>query len=179
MVSGNKKEHSTVEFINMIKQESDARLGKVFINYLEPIDLRQYITKDLGSLITVGDVDRIGLQLSRYIRHLDQKFSPINLNMVVATLLLQADFVSVSVDDLVFNCGKIWKYLRASGSNTMITLEPNQTAVINIVKKLGFKIGEQKAVIEGKKSKKIVLLSPKSDRKTLLSLNYYSNQMLQ
>jgi len=68
--------------------------------------------------------------------------------------------------------------LRASGSNTMITLEPNQTAVINIVKKLGFKIGEQKAVIEGKKSKKIVLLSPKSDRKTLLSLNYYSNQML-
>ena len=61
MVSGNKKEHSTVEFINMIKQESDARLGKVFINYLEPIDLRQYITKDLGSCITVGDVDRIGL----------------------------------------------------------------------------------------------------------------------
>ena len=45
----------------MIKEESDARLGKVFINYLEPIDLRQYITKDLGSLITVGDVDRIGL----------------------------------------------------------------------------------------------------------------------
>ena len=44
-----------------------------------------------------------------------------------------------------------------------------------IVKKLGFKIEESKDIIEGKKKKSVVIMSPKSDRKTVLSLNYYSN----
>jgi hypothetical protein len=36
-------------------------------------------------------------------------------------------------------------------------------------------IEESKDIIEGKKKKSVVILSPKSDRKTVLSLNYYSN----
>jgi hypothetical protein len=73
--------------------------------------------------------------------------------MLVATLLLQSNFVSTSLDNLLTNCIQIWKYLKARGTSSIITLEPSKFAVTMIVKKLGFKIEESKDIIEGKKQK--------------------------
>lgn len=73
--------------------------------------------------------------------------------MVVATLLLQSNFVSTPLDNLLTNCIHIWKYLKVRGTSSIITLEPSKFAVTMIVKKLGFKIEESKDIIEGKKHK--------------------------
>jgi glycerol-3-phosphate O-acyltransferase len=62
MVSGVKKTFNIAELSNLIKQEGSGRLGKVFMNFLDPINLKEYVDKKLGDEpLSNLNIDKIGL----------------------------------------------------------------------------------------------------------------------
>lgn len=88
MVSGVVKDFNFLEIYNLVRKEKNGRLGKIFIRYQNPIDLREYIQTTFKDLISYKNIDEIGLRLSEKFHDIEQQYSPVNLNMVVSTLIL-------------------------------------------------------------------------------------------
>jgi len=68
--------------------------------------------------------------------------SPVSLNMVVSTLLLQAPQNEVSLKGLISSVRKVWYYLRSLFINSFMTLEPTADSVETCVGKLNFTMKE-------------------------------------
>ena len=76
-------------------------------------------------------------------------------------------------------CQRIFKYLKNRNVNAIITRDPTVIAITNVVKKLGFRTQKLAVQPKGMSDEKEVILQAREDEKTLLSLSYYSNSLLQ
>lgn len=103
--------------------------------------------------------------------------------MLVSALLLQIpDQVTVEFDDFYKMTQEVYAYIFSLGNVnlTAMRLSPSRISVLDTVRKLGFVVTER-TEIEGKKKIKLYSISMKNkkDHKILLSLIYYSNNLLQ
>jgi glycerol-3-phosphate O-acyltransferase len=163
----------------MINQESNARLGKTFVIFGKSISLKEYITRENLAPLTALNINEAGLRLSERLIQKQQFASPISLNMVVATLILQEPTNTISLTTLLENCIKVYRYLKGRKANTFISLDPSLFAVQKIVERLGFKTRPGPQKTKGRSTDLEIILNYKQDQKKLLGLTYYNSQMLQ
>lgn len=107
--------------------------------------------------------------------------SPIFLNMIVASLLLQQENDVYFLKELVNNCQKLYAYLQARSIKTTMTQSPNRKTVIKVIEGLGYKLRPIKSNITSA-SKSVeyeIFLEKKQNQRELLSLSYYSINILQ
>jgi hypothetical protein len=93
-----------------------------------------------------------------------QQATPITLNMIVSSLLLQTGAIHYNLNQLVSDIRKIWKYLRGLKLYTMLTMEPSVASIELEVKSLGFKI--QNIFLNVEKTKRIKGLNNKTEPKS-------------
>ena len=85
MVSGHPPTVSAVKLFNMIKGVSNEQLGKAFVFFAQPFNMKSYLQ---GTILNGSNIDEIGLQLTEKLLKDQQSHTPVNLNMIVCTLLL-------------------------------------------------------------------------------------------
>lgn len=102
------------------------------------------------------------------------------MNKIVATLLLYESNERVLMSTFIKNCVKLYTYIRKRNLRSVCTIEPNKLAVERELAGLGFRtkpvsISGRDRIIKDSE----IILEPKRERKTLASLAYYSNSLLQ
>lgn len=90
MMSGKVKEFTSLEIMHLLNKEKNGRLGKAFIKYQDPINLKDYIQTNIKVPLSYTNLEEVGIKLSERFRELDVANSPVHLNMIVSTLILQA-----------------------------------------------------------------------------------------
>jgi glycerol-3-phosphate O-acyltransferase len=124
----------------MIAGEQNGRLGRVFVNFGRPIDVKTYLQKVDMSKVAHDNIDSVALRLSEKLYKEQQHMSTTNLSWLVAALLLQEQGQKVSLKQLTSNCIKLYDYLKKRKVTSVIMAEPTEFAVEKVVKKLGFKL---------------------------------------
>jgi glycerol-3-phosphate O-acyltransferase len=75
--------------LKLIAGEKNGRLGRVFVNFGRPIDVKTYLQKIDMSNVAHDNIEMVSLRLSEKLYKEQQHMSTTNLNWLVATLLLQ------------------------------------------------------------------------------------------
>lgn len=146
MVSGDIPEESTFSLWKRINKEGgNNKLGRANVIFGNPINLKDWIKQEQLAPLSADNLDEAGLRLSERLLQKQQSASPISLNSIVASLLLQTSLQRLSLNLLHQNVTKIYQYLVTRDVNTFITMTPNKASVQDIVKKLGFEIVKVRA----------------------------------
>lgn len=90
MITGERKDY---EFLGTMKQmffTPENSLGEAFVKYLEPIRIETYLQNTLGSEpLNQENTEIAALQLTQDLYQLQHSNTPITLNAVISTILLQ------------------------------------------------------------------------------------------
>jgi hypothetical protein len=105
--------------------------------------------------------------------------SSISLSWVVGTLLLQDSGKRIGLRTLLANSIQVYRYFKARGINSLMTLDPTLFSITKVIKKLGFKIRKLAIQPKGRNNEMEVVLDAKEDQKNELGLSYYSNALMQ
>ena len=90
MVSGETTYTGIRQVSRLVASERDGKLGRVTVIYGNPLNLREYLKAEGMAPLTAEKIDVAGLRLSERLLQKQQSASPVTLNMIVATLLLQS-----------------------------------------------------------------------------------------
>ena len=101
--------------------------------------------------------------------------------MIVASLLLQSQTATVNFQVIYTSVKKIQNYLIVrQGVKTVMREVPTRHQVIDTIRKLGFQVTENTDKQRKSRVKNFTInMDAKYDKKTLLGLSYYSNNLTQ
>jgi len=170
MISEESRDYGVMDVYNLMKGLKQDQLGRIFVNFGEPLSLASYV----NPTITLKEAS-LKLDKDLVISHFNN--APVCLNMIVAALLLHQSNHKVILSRFIQNCVTLYIYCRRRNINTLMSLEPNKTAVERCLKGMGFSLKPLKQ--QGKKEDSEVVLEKLSDPKRLASLAYYANGLLQ
>jgi len=180
IVNGDRTELSMVQVLRMLMEQADNKLGKVYMTFGKSISVDSFVNEQRLAPITPDNLDRAALELTSHLVLQQELASPVVLNMIVASLLLQSQTKHISLDSLHRNVAQIYDYLDKRGGFKMVMRQtPTKISVLNTVRNLGFHVVENVSQ-RGKKlvKKQEIWNDAKSDQKVLLGLSYYSNNLL-
>jgi len=103
-----------------------------------------------------------------------QLTSPIFLNQVVASLLLQCKEEFYPLKELLKNCIHLYDYFRARDMPLIMFTSPNKKNIERVLEGLGYSVKMMKSKTTIKTTEQVVLLSKKQNHRELLSLAYYT-----
>lgn len=178
MVSGKVPRLSFMKLLNMLSSEKEGKLGRAFVNYGRVINLREYLKNISIPQINQQNIDDSALRISEKLYKEQQHMTAANLSHLVSCVLLQEQAKSVTVSSVLASCNKLFKFLKKRNVNSTMTLSATKDSIINIIKRLGFKLQKLAVQPKGKNDEMEVVLSAREDQKTLLSLSYYSNMLV-
>lgn len=78
-------------------------------------------------------------QLSTDIARQQVRCYPIDLNNVVASILMSNKSDKLPLSMLMRHCLRVYQYIRQSNINTIMSIEPSKSAVLTVLSGLGFK----------------------------------------
>lgn len=140
------------------------QLGEVFIKYLEPIHLKDY----LATLPAETPDPAFKLTEELYLRQ--QQATPVTLNSLIAAVLLYEKSDNVKMTDLLQRTATIYTYVKVKTTSfTYMQLKPQQILVEKHIDGLGFKMKER-----GKKTCQILLDQKNTSQRLFLALAHYS-----
>ena len=88
----------------MAKSFSGQKLGKVYINFGETFDMKQYIEQQNLAPLTKLNLDTVSLRLTNDLVLEQEMVSPVVLNQIVASLLLVEPGSTVDLQKLFKSC---------------------------------------------------------------------------
>lgn len=162
MVSG-QNEFNLWKIHKMLKGSNQGRLGKAFIIFGKSISLKEFITNEGLAPVNAMNINDAGLRLTERLLQNQEQQSPVSLNQIVATLLLQDQTTKISLTALHQNCIYVFKYLKGRNCNSFVTIEPTLFAVQRIVERLGFKTQPMLVQTKGRHNELEIMLNPKLD----------------
>ena len=134
MISEEARDHSVMDIFNLLRNLKQDQLGSIFVNFGEPLSLASYLNQD-------STLTEASLQLDKDLVKSHFARTPVCLNMIVASLLLQQQgSQKIFLSSFVKYCAKLYIYMRKRNINTMMTLEPSSVAVERSLKGMGFSI---------------------------------------
>ena len=99
--------------------------------------------------------------------------------MIVAALLLQTSATTEMLSTIFDQCKRVYYYLvRRGGVKMVMRISPRAESVLDTIVKLGFKVTEVDEKRKSRVKKFEINMDAKRDQKILLSLSYYSNNLL-
>jgi glycerol-3-phosphate O-acyltransferase len=88
MVSGDLPSLSLFQLSQMIGKSGDGKLGRIFLNFGNPINLKDYLANINVKSLDSSNIDECSLRLTEKLYKEQQLTTHINLNMLVAIQLL-------------------------------------------------------------------------------------------
>ena len=104
IVSGSYEKLSFRQLLSMAKSFSGQKLGKVYINFGETFDMKQYIEQQNLAPLTKLNLDTVSLRLTNDLVLEQEMVSPVVLNQIVASLLLVEPGSTVDLQKLFKSC---------------------------------------------------------------------------
>lgn len=89
MVSGKVPRLGLLALLKMLGSEKEGKLGRVFINFGNKVNVQEYLKNINMSMITYENIDEASLRLSEKLYKEQQHQYSANLSWIVATLILQ------------------------------------------------------------------------------------------
>lgn len=173
MVSGATRNLSFFEAINKIYNFKENQLGSVYVKYLEPLNVRNYLQERGVGNLQPDQIEQEALELTQELLRRQQKELPVTLNSIVASCLLQETDQTLKMSKLIAKLKIIYEYIKVKDKIvTYMEVEPQQVLVEMHVTGLGFQMKNK-----GKKNCEILLNSKNADLRTMLGLSHYSLQL--
>ena len=150
-------------------------IGDVYVKYLEPINVSDYLT-DRGQLTQLAGPIECESTASRLNHHLMKKQhmqTPITLNSLLSAFLLQEKDSKMLMSDLLSKSGMLYDYLQSKPSvKTYMTVPPMLGIAQRHITNLGFKM-------QKKGKDRMILLEPiETDWRCKLILAYYNMNLM-
>lgn len=95
MIEGEKVDYSFLESVKGVAQNPHDAVGQIFVKYLDPIDLKEYVKESEPKGLNAENLERIAYKLTSDLLERQQKETPMTLNSLLAALLLQHEGKSI------------------------------------------------------------------------------------
>ena len=113
MVKGQGQELSITEYIKRMHSFKKDQLGAVFVKYLEPIHVKDFINNKAGAKeLDIGTQLQASFKLSQELYIRQQKETPVTLNSIVAAVLLQERNDTILMDEVIDRANTIYNYIK-------------------------------------------------------------------
>lgn len=172
---------SVFDVRRMISEQSSKTVGKVYMTFGSTVSLKDYLKDNKLAPLNQANLDFAALQLSTHLILQQEYASPVVLNMIVASLLLQSQATKEKFSSIFAATKQIYNYcVRRGGVKMIMRQQPNRGEVLSTITKLGFDVKETSNAQRKQRVKEYEInMDAKREQKTLVGLAYYSNSMLQ
>lgn len=167
LISGKKVDYNAFQTIKKIYQMPSNTLGKIFVKYQEPIEVRSFIAQNQQMTF-----EEKAFKLTTLLYKLHQKESPITHNTLVSASILFNQRPEVSFKKIKASCDNLFKQMRVNNAKTYISNAPQAFDINEIAKALDFE------VIGHFESKDAKVNLRNLQREKLFSLSLYANSLL-
>ena len=143
IVSGHTGKTSMTKLYQMVRQQGEGSVGKVYMTFGKEINLEDYLALKQFKPLTAANLDAAAFKLTSDL-FLEQKHaSPVVLNMIVAALLLHHTSLTCPFPIIYDQVKSIYSYLLQRGGVKIIMREtPSKISVLDTIKHLGFTVTE-------------------------------------
>jgi len=153
------------------------KLGRAYVKFGKSISLRDYFSNYEQGGLAPAQINDAALNLTEKLVIENHLTSPVFLNNLVASLLLQHDQRTYPLQRLVTDCEKLYAYMQAREISTIMHTAPNKKNIERVLTGLGYKILSHPT---DRSAHQVVDLKLRdNDHKELLSLHYYSTGLMQ
>jgi glycerol-3-phosphate O-acyltransferase len=174
MVSTEARKLSVLDIKSKFDVHKGHRLGRTYVLFGKPISLMEYFAQSKEGVLTVQNLNESALNLTRSLVVEHQLTSPVFLNQVVASLLLQCKEENYPLKELVKNCIQLYDYFKARDIILMMFTPPNKKNIERVLEGLGYSVKTTKSNTNNKTLEQVVVLTKKQNHRELLSLAYYT-----
>ena len=120
IVSSASDKLSMVTVLRMLKEQSGQSAGKVYMTFGQPISMQRFLINHKFLPLTQKNLDEASLQMTQHLVLQQELASPVVLNMIVATLLLQTPSIKVPFSSLFAAVRRVFDYLEKRGGVKMV-----------------------------------------------------------
>lgn len=139
MVTGEFYDISFYELIKKICNDPKNKLGKVFVKYSDPIDLREY-----REVHKKKSFNEMAMQLTQSLYEFQCREQPITKNSIICSVLLLHQKPVISMKKLQIYSKDIYNLLRPKNAKTYIANEISDKDITDMVKFLDLKVTDSK-----------------------------------
>lgn len=113
MVSGKKKDYTFYSALQRILTQPKDSLGQVYVKYLDPIDLKTYLTYEVQSQMSIGtqQFEQTAVDLTGELNRRQVEATPVTLNQLLSAWVLMEKAEEIKTLDLISNITVIYDYL--------------------------------------------------------------------
>ena len=113
MVNGEKQDYNMYTSLQKMMQLPPNSLGAVYVKYLEPINLHEYLkAKVPDRKLSTTNFEGMALQLTTDLLEKHQKSTPVTLNSLVSAWILQEGSNEMTMKSLLEKAGSIFDYMQ-------------------------------------------------------------------
>lgn len=125
MVSGATRNLSFYEAISKIYNIGENQLGSVYVKYLEPLNVRQFLQERGMENLQPENIESEAHELTQELLRRQQAELPVTLNNVIASLLLQETGQTMLMSSLLAKATAIYRYIKTKDKlTTYMEVEP-------------------------------------------------------
>lgn len=88
MIHGEKRDYTLFSAISYIASAGPDSLGHIYVRYLDPISMEEYMRSNVKGMRCQGDLEACTLQLTAHLMEQQQRASPVTLNSLLSAWLL-------------------------------------------------------------------------------------------
>ena len=183
MIQGEKTDYDFTRAIFAVNGQQKNQLGHVYVKYLNPINLAEYTQSfNKGGDESAGvkklqfpqNIELVSKALTTYVMKCQQKATPVTLNSLLSSVILQEKNPSMQLSDLIDKSSMVYDYLKEKPLlATYMTVKPMKALVQMHIAGLGFGLNEVT-----KKDARILLNKKEEDLRCKLILAHYSMQLM-
>jgi glycerol-3-phosphate O-acyltransferase len=125
-----------------ILQSKKEKLGKVFVKYAEPIDMREYLqSQGINELDEQSiNIEAVSMQLTKDLYQIHQREQPITMNSLIASSLLFHSKPMITFQHVKTTTKNLFTHIQRKGYKTYISGFPQNFDINKAAISLGFKI---------------------------------------
>jgi len=149
-------------------------LGHIYVKYLEPINLEKFVANKAKGKLCPHNFEATALKLTTHLMEQQQIETPVTLNSLISSWLLQETNPSLQMSDLLKRSEMVYNYMREKPwLKTHMTVRPMKNLVEKHITGLGFKM-----TMVTKNDCKILLDPKEDDLRVRLILAHYSMNLM-
>lgn len=156
MVSGNQNNMGLFDIQKKFGTFKGHTLGRSYVMFGKTISLRDFVAEHGKS--SLGSTSLVLTERLVVEHHLA---SPVFLNNLIASLLLQHDNADYKLDQLVSECQQLYDYFQERSVSTLIHAAPNKKNIERVLKGLGYKVVTKQKNAVVSKVKQVIDLTKK------------------
>lgn len=112
MATGLKKDMRMRHFIKRHASMKTDVLGQVFVKYLAPISVQEFLQKNLDTELDVANLEKASILLTQELYNTQAHATPVTLNTIIAAILLKSRKKQMVMPELLEKAKIIYEYIK-------------------------------------------------------------------